>query len=240
MRRPVVRRPGFTLIELLVVILIVGILASISFGMFKAASDSRNRAKSRGDIQSISMACQSYRKAYGDFPCSASGTDDSFRRDLFDQLVGRRVIRIVTAGTAPTLLEFDNAALPGGTTRVQRPFLGVEDITTNDNTAITANDWRGGSTPACREIVDAWGNPYDYRYRALVRFTEWKSPSFLVVSCGVKFVTPTAEGVPPPANEYWDTSTNMTRSGIVPATYFDETGNVAGPFRADNIVNWVN
>jgi len=26
----------------------------------------------------------------------------------------------------------------------------------------------------------------------------------------------------------------------VPPTYFDETGNVAGPFRADNIVNWAN
>jgi hypothetical protein len=31
----------------------------------------------------------------------------------------------------------------------------------------------------------------------------------------------------------------MMRSGIVPQTYFDESGDV-GPFRADNIVNWVN
>jgi prepilin-type N-terminal cleavage/methylation domain-containing protein len=239
MRRSVVRRPGFTLIELLVVILVIGILASISFGMFKAATDSRNRGKSRGDIQAISVACQSYRKAYGDFPVCASGTDDSFRRDLFDQLVGRRVIRIVTVGTAPQLLDFDSTSLPGGTTRLQRPFLGVDDITTNDDSAISANDWRGGSA-ACREIIDAWGNPYDYRYRALGRFTDWKSPNFLLVSCGVKFVEPTAQGLPPPANEYWDPSGTMTRSGIVPPTYFDETGAVTGPFRADNLVNWTN
>jgi hypothetical protein len=32
----------------------------------------------------------------------------------------------------------------------------------------------------------------------------------------------------------------MIRTGIVPASYFDETGNSTGPFRADNIVNWVN
>jgi hypothetical protein len=31
----------------------------------------------------------------------------------------------------------------------------------------------------------------------------------------------------------------MTRSGIIPASYFDETG-TSGPYRADNIVNWAN
>lgn len=51
MRHPIARRSGFTLIELMVVILVIGILASITFGLFKAANNGRNKSKSRGDIQ---------------------------------------------------------------------------------------------------------------------------------------------------------------------------------------------
>ena len=105
--------------------------------------------------------------------------------------------------------------------------------------------WRGGNA-ACREFVDAWGNPYDYRYRVLTtqaRFLEWKSPSFLVVSCSANFNEPAVEGEPPTLAEYWDSApaggSTMIRSGIVPTSYFDESGS-NGPFRADNIVNWSN
>jgi len=116
---------------------------------------------------------------------------------------------------------------------------------TNDDSQISANDWRGGNA-ACREFVDAWGNPYDYRYRVLTnqaRFLEWKSPSFLVVSCSANFNEPAVEGEPPTLAEYWDSApaggSTMIRSGIVPTSYFDESGS-NGPFRADNIVNWSN
>lgn len=244
MRRPLARRSGFTLVELMVVILVIGVLASVTFGLFKAANDGRNKAKSRGDIQAIAMACQSFRKAYGDFPGCATGTDVRFRRDLFDQLIGRRVIRTVVPGTPPSLLAFDDATLPGGANRQQRSFLSFDEITSNDNSAISANDWRSNNAVA-REFIDAWGNPYDYRYRILLpgRFAEWKSPNFLVVSCGVKFMEPATQGEPPLADEYWDPAGGanaMSRSGIVPATYFDESGAITGPFRADNIVNWSN
>ncbi|MFZ9991323.1 MAG: prepilin-type N-terminal cleavage/methylation domain-containing protein [Opitutales bacterium] len=162
MPRSTARRAGFTLVELLVVILVIGILATITFGLFKAANIGRNKSKSKGEIQAISMAAQSYRKAYGDFPGCATGTDDRFRRDLLDQLLGRRLLRFTTPSAPPTLLDFDHASLPGGANRQMRSFLSLDDVTTNDNSQISANDWRGGNA-ACREFVDAWGNPYDYR-----------------------------------------------------------------------------
>jgi hypothetical protein len=115
---------------------------------------------------------------------------------------------------------------------------------TNDDAQLTANDWRGDNA-ACREFVDAWGNPYDYRYRVLTpaRFGEWKSPNYLLVSCSVNFNESAVQGEPPLAGEYWDPApsggSTMERSGIVPPTYFDESGS-NGPFRADNIVNWAN
>ena len=248
MPRPTSRRPGFTLIELLVVILVIGILASISFGLFKAANNGRNKSKARGEIQAVAMACQSYRKIYGDFPACATGVDERFRRDLFDQLIGRRLIRLTTVGQPPSLLNYDDPLIPGGSgTRQMRSFLSLDEVACNDRTKIgDPNDWRNGATAACREFVDPWGNPYDYRYRILTagKYADWKSPNFLMVSCSVNFIPANVYGDPPNALEYWDPAasggTNMTRSGIVPASYFDESGNSSGPFRADNLVNWTN
>ena len=239
MSRPSLRRAGFTLVELLVVITVIGILATITFGLFKAATIGRNKSKSKGEIQAISMACQSYRKAYGDFPACASGTDDRFRRDLFDQLLGRRVMRNNALSGVPTLLNFNDGQLPGGGARKMRSFLSMNEVTTNDDTQIGSDDWN-----ACREFVDAWGNPYDYRYRVLVSKTEydrWRSPNFLIVSCSANFNPAAVDGEPPAADEYWQITgaSPMTRSGFVPASYFDESGS-NGPYRADNIVYWSN
>jgi prepilin-type N-terminal cleavage/methylation domain-containing protein len=248
MRHPIARRSGFTLIELLVVIGIIGLLSAITFGLFRAANNSRNKSKSRGDIQAIALACQSYRKTYGDFPASATGAPDRFRRDLLDQLVGRRLIRTTTPGGLPVLLNYDDTSLPTGSAgRQMRSFLGLGEITTNDDAKLTdPNDWRGGNTAACREFVDAWGNPYDYRYRVLTaaKYNDWKSPNFLFVCASAKYAPATVEGEILDLGEYWDPAasggTTMDRSGIVPGTYFDETGGDSGPFRADNLVNWAN
>jgi prepilin-type N-terminal cleavage/methylation domain-containing protein len=235
-------RRGFTLIELLVVIGIIGLLSSLTFCLFRAAKSGRNKSTAKGDIPALSMACEMYRKMYGDFPCRGTGTDERFRRDLLDQLIGRRLIRTTTPGGLPTLLNFDDSSLPTGSAgRQMRSFLNLGEINTNDNSKLGADDWKGGN-PACSEFVDAWGNPYDYRYRVLTagKYLEWKSPNFLFVSASAKYVDAPTEGDILALGEYWDTTTTMRSSGIVPATYFDENGGDTGPFRADNLVNWAN
>jgi hypothetical protein len=201
-------------------------------------------------MQAIAMAAQSYRKTYGDFPNCSTSTGDNPRRELLDQLIGRRVVRFSANGAPLPLVEYNDTSLPGGTGgrdngnpsfkgRKQRSFLSSGNVTTNDDSSMSdLTNW-----DLCREFIDAWGNPYEYRYRVIGSHKAWLSPNFLLVSCSSNFIPAASEGAPLDDGEYWDPApaggSTMTRSGIVPPTYFDESGDV-GPFRADNIVNWAN
>jgi prepilin-type N-terminal cleavage/methylation domain-containing protein len=258
MRRPSVRRPGFTLIELLLVISIIAILSMATFALFRAASTARNKSRSKGDVQAIAMACENYKKTYGDYPCrSAGGSDDSFRKDMFDQLIGRRIIKSfpVATGTAIELIYYNDNRLPSGAQgRKQKAFIGYGEIKTNDDANFANASWI-----LTYEFRDAWDNPYDYRYRVLNAssvavqtaagayvspFADWKSPNFLLVSCGPNYVEPATAGTMPAQAEYWDTTAvggaTMLKNGLVPTTYFEDAVNALGPFRADNLVNWSN
>lgn len=246
-------RRGFTLIELLVVIAIILILAALSFGLFRAASNARSKAVARGSVQAMAMASEAYKKSYGDYPCAPAGTGatDSagFRRALYNQLSGRQVLRqspVATGGVSVTLVNFNDTSLPGGAARRLKPFLNSGEVTTNDDAA-------SGDLTTPLHFMDPWGNPYDYRYRILpssgtavqnpstgvfaAPYVNWKTSGFLIVSCGANYVEP-ASGLEPAAAEYWDPlgSPAMTTSGIVPATYF--TDGASGPYRADNLTNW--
>lgn len=257
-------RRGFTLIELLLVIAIIAILASLTFSLFKAAKNGNNKATAKGEITALATACEVYKKTYGDYPCRntggiAGGDDPQFRKDLFDQIMGRRVLvstAITGGGTAVALKNYNDATLPGGSTRKMKPFLPVGAVNSNDDKSLGLNDWTGGSA-AAYEFRDPWGNPYDYRYRILpssstaiqnastgayvTPFSYWLAPGFLIVSCGANFIEPTNPTDAPTFADYWDDSgaNPMSKTGIVPATYGDET-NTAGPFRSDNITNWTN
>jgi prepilin-type N-terminal cleavage/methylation domain-containing protein len=257
MRQPSVRRPGFTLIELLLVISIIAILSMATFALFRAASTARSKARSKGDVQAITMACENYKKTYGDYPCRASvGSDDSFRKDMFDQLIGRRIIKSfpVSDRAAIELIAYNDTRLPSGSQgRKQKAFISYGEIKTNDDANFANTSWA-----LTFEFRDAWDSPYDYRYRVLnsagspiqdalgayvAPFADWKSPNFLLVSCGSNYVDK-GDGVMPDIKEYWDETAvggaKMVKNGLIPPTYFEDVDNALGPFRADNIVNWSN
>jgi hypothetical protein len=118
------------------------------------------------------------RKAYGDFPGLRHGHSTTASAATLPDQLRPSPDPLHHPGNPPALLAFDDASLPGAN-RQMRSFLSVDDVTTNDNSQISANDWRGGNA-ACREFVDAWGNPYDYRYRVFTsaaRFQEWSLPT---------------------------------------------------------------
>ncbi len=250
-------RRGFTLIEILLVIAVIGILSTLMFSLFKAARNGNNKAKARGEIQGLSMACEVYRKTYGDYPCGSSKASSAngiqFRKDFFDQLVGRKriyTVNLSSGGNALQLLNYTDAKLPGGSNRKMKPFLSDGVVTSNDDKSLGLDDWT-----KAYEFRDPWGNAYDYRYRVSPGDTTplqdlatgaynstygaWKYPGFLIVSCGANYLEPTTEATPNDV-EYWD-GTDMPKSGAITATYFNDDTNSPPSFqRADNIVNWAN
>ena len=89
------RRTGFTLIELLMVIAIIMILATATFKIYRGVSNTRMKARGRGEIQRIVIACENFKKVYGDYPCALAGTSVStvanqtqYRENLYDELTG--------------------------------------------------------------------------------------------------------------------------------------------------------
>ena len=61
MTTPPRRRAGFTLIELLMVIAIIMILATATLGIYRGVSNTSMKARGRGEIQRIIIACENYK-----------------------------------------------------------------------------------------------------------------------------------------------------------------------------------
>ena len=259
------RRAGFTLIELLMVIGIIMILATSTLSIYRGVSNSRMKARGRGEIQRISIACENFKKTYGDFPCANAGTATSlsanqtqYRTDLFEQLIGRKVIynhTLATGGFAVEIWPYNSNILPNGANRKMKPFMTMDDVTVYDPTTKTDALPADLSNPAKTfDFRDPWGNPYEYRYRVLGSinvsvqnlttgafnppYNAWLSANFVLVSCGPNFAAPTNEGDQPDFQEYFVPADTMVKTGVIPANYFDDAD--PAPQRSDNLVNWAN
>jgi len=75
------RKRGFTLIELLVVIMIIGVLAGLSFGALTAVKKLGEKTKAKNDVAQIKMAVANYFNDYNKYPIPKAGSDVDLETD---------------------------------------------------------------------------------------------------------------------------------------------------------------
>lgn len=75
---------AFTLIELLTVIAIIGVLAGITFGVMKGVNERAAISQTRGELSSLQIALDNYKRQYGDYPQTKDADN------LLQALIGRR------------------------------------------------------------------------------------------------------------------------------------------------------
>ena len=162
------RSSGFTLIELLTVIAIIAILSAITFGIIKGVNENSARAQAQAELSSLSVALEAYKRQYGDYPQTGSGTvtptstatSSSVQGLLFNALMGK---------VGPKLDPIDSKVFvdPG------KLSLQSDNLPTRGNTTAVAN-----------AFVDPWGRLYTYCYRAKGDTTVWENPSYVLYSTG--------------------------------------------------------
>jgi general secretion pathway protein G len=75
---------GFTLSELLVVMAVIAILAGLTFGLMRGATERAHRSQATAELAVLATALESYQRHYGDHPRTASAAE------LLQALEGRR------------------------------------------------------------------------------------------------------------------------------------------------------
>ncbi len=161
-------RRGFTLLELLAVIAIIAVLTGIVIGVGRRAAETARGARARAELAALSVALESYKRAYGDHPQTGAvpnqaegpASDSDGPGILFNALGGKRGPRAtLTPLDGRSLVEFAKFALqnpaslpaPGGTSQIANAF------------------------------VDPWERRYLYAYKT---GASWTNPSFVLWSAG--------------------------------------------------------
>src|SRR3954465_3753031 len=72
------RESAFTLIELLVVIVIIGVLAGLSFPVYQSVQNSAKKTQAKNDVTQIVTAVNAFYTEYGKYPLPAGASGDGY------------------------------------------------------------------------------------------------------------------------------------------------------------------
>lgn len=145
------KEKAFTLIELLAVVLILGILASISVGVYTTQVERARVAAARTMISELEVAINRYQIDTGQFPPSGSGSG-TFPASAPAQGCGYLQQALAVGFGSPTETPYN---WHGPYITIKREFLG-------DLNGIPVEETGGSLVKGQVQILDPWRSPYRY------------------------------------------------------------------------------
>jgi len=174
---------GFTLIELLMVIAIIGILASITFGVSSGVRNAQNKAKSAVELSAIVAGLEQFKARYGDYPLIDSAAYPTTQYDADGKAIEggeASSAMLLYALTGRMKIESGgNAVITADDEVVNAPkFIDIEKFQYSSSNADPGN--RGDPIA----LLDPWGNPYMYLYKDEGPGSTWDAFGYHLYSTG--------------------------------------------------------
>jgi type II secretory pathway pseudopilin PulG len=162
------------------VIAVIGILASITFGISRGVQNAKASATAKAELASIAQALEQFKSVHGDYPW----VDDEARELLKALLNWKKFQRVGVTTTFADKLAAENP------TEGPRPFIDVSKLLLNGDlpdspSTIPANSKSGEFTSNADDfgLIDPWGRTYVYSYKTTA-LGPWDNFGYVLYSRG--------------------------------------------------------